>query len=172
MTPFLDSFTVDARTATGMDRPLEAVIDLMARTLADPAAIPVPDLPENETMLFEDETVSIWHERFLPAEVLPPHDHGMFAVLGVYRGAESNRLYRPGGGALRPAGELILRAGEFHVFGPGDVHAVTALGGAPSLGLHVYLGPLTRVARSLYDWETGEARAMDGAAFAAMTRPA
>ncbi|MFW5881897.1 MAG: hypothetical protein ACOCTP_05200, partial [Roseicyclus sp.] len=139
----------------------------------DAIAAAIPAFEEDEVILFEDETVSVWHERFHPHEVLPPHDHAMTAVIGVYRGRERNRLFRPGhDGRLAPGGCLDLSAGQTHVFGPEDVHTVQGLDGAPSLGLHVYLGALTRTQRNLYDWDSLRPIPMTGADFDRLKRPA
>lgn len=172
----LEQFVRDARKAASDANALEAADQLMSRTFADPEAIRagVPDFQEDEVNVYEDDSVSIWHERFLPSEELPPHDHALPAIIGVYHGVERNRLFRKGhgrrAGGLVAGGDLILRAGQTHIFGPDDVHAVQALDGAPSLGLHIYLGPLTRVERSLFDWQSGAPSPMSDAAFLAMKR--
>lgn len=170
----LDQFVADARKAAAAPNALEKTDHLMAALFADPAAIAagVPNMAQDEVNLFEDDTVSIWHERFLHTEELPLHDHQLPAIIGVYHGAERNRLFRKGSARLTQGGELILRAGQTHVFGPDDVHAVQALDGAPSLGLHIYLGPLTKVERSLFDWESGASVPMNDDAFLAMKRAA
>lgn len=169
----LDGFVADARRAAASADPLAAVTRLMAETLADPAHVaagaPVP--VQDETCLFEDGTVSVWHERFMPDVELPPHDHAMPAVLGVYQGREKNRLWPVVDGVALPGGALILEAGQFHVFAPTDVHSVHALDGLPSLGLHIYLGPLTATSRSLFDWTTGAAIALTGSNFEDLVRP-
>lgn len=170
----LDQFIADARRAAAAINALEETDRLMARTFADPDAIKagVPAMEDDEVNLFEDGSVSIWHERFLPTEELPPHDHQLPAIIGVYDGRERNRLYRQSNNRLVPGGQLILQAGQTHVFGPHDIHAVQALGDTPSLGLHIYLGPLTQVERSLFDWQSGAQTPMSETAFLAMKRPA
>ncbi|SFQ19955.1 hypothetical protein [Tranquillimonas alkanivorans] len=168
----LDRFVAAARQAAGDDAPLAAVSRLMAHVLRHPddIAASMPEMEQDETLLFEDETVSVWHERFLPSEILPPHEHRMPAVLGVYRGRERNRLWRLIDGTLHPAGWLDLAAGEMHVLSAEDVHTVQALDGTPSLGLHVYLGPLSQMDRSLFDWHAGTPVSMTAANFRAMKR--
>lgn len=168
----LDQFVTDARKAAAAPNALKMTDQLMAKTFADPDAIKagIREMAEDEVNLFEDDTVSIWHERFLPTEELPPHDHQLAAIIGVYHGVERNRLFRKGDGCLIPGGELVLRAGQTHIFGPDDVHAVQALDGKPSLGLHIYLGPLTKVERSLFEWKTGANVPMSDDAFTAMKR--
>lgn len=170
----LDQFVADGRAAAAKPNALQAADALMVAIFSDPQAIAssMPPMEEDEVILFEDDSVSIWHERFLPTGELPPHDHQLSAVIGVYHGMERNRLFRKSGGRLVEAGSLVLCAGQTHVFGPHDVHAVQALNSAPSLGLHIYLGPLTKVERSLFDWDSGSSLPLCEQTFEAMKRPA
>ena len=46
----------------------------------------------DDEVLFEDDTVSIWFVRFVPGLHVPPHDHQTTATIGVYEGAEDNSL--------------------------------------------------------------------------------
>ena len=46
--------------------------------------------------------------------------------------------------------------GEVLSIGPSAIHSVACTGTEPSCGIHVYLGPLTRVERSLFDLGSGE----------------
>lgn len=170
----LEQFVSDARQAAHAPNALAATEALMADVFANPDLIVagLPALPVEEVMLFEDNTVSIWHEMFLPTEELPPHDHQLPAIIGVYKGVERNRLFRQNSGKLVPNGSLTLGPGDIFVFGARDVHTVQALEGRPSYGLHVYLGALTKVERSLFSWESGHALPMGGEAFEEMKRPA
>ncbi len=167
----LDDFVARARAAAASPDPAAETMALMVRTFADPQALDaaLPE-PEGEVCLFEDDTVSIWHERFEPDAELPPHDHAMPAFLGVYRGRERNRLWHVAGGRAHPGGVLDLGPGQVHAFGPACVHSVIALDGAPSFGLHVYLGPLSEIERSLYNWESGEPLPLTEPAFLSMVR--
>ena len=56
---------------------------------------------------------------------IPPHDHRMWAVVGVYRGREDNVLFRRDGRVLEPAGGRRLEAGEVLVLDTDAIHAVT-----------------------------------------------
>lgn len=171
MTQFtLDGFVADARIAASAPDPLQATCTLMQAALAGAAQADLPDFEDDEILLFEDETVSVWHERFQPHEILPPHDHAMIAVLGVYRGRERNDLWRNDGGIWQRGGTLTLEAGQQHVFAPHDIHSVQAEDGVPSYGLHIYLGALTKVDRHLFDWDTGASVPMSEAAFMSMKR--
>ncbi len=47
----------------------------------------------------------------------PPHNHLMWAVIGVYEGQENNYFYRRGGEGLEPAGSRQLKPSDILVLG-------------------------------------------------------
>ena len=154
----IEEFVKAAREAASDPEPTKAVRKLLFDTLADGEAIAdaIAAQEEDEILLHEDNTVSIWTCRFLPDRVVPPHEHKMDVHIGVFRGAEKNILYRRDAGALKLAKNKTVGTGEVFSLGADGIHAVTAGGDEPSLALHVYLGPLMQVERSLFDWETGD----------------
>jgi predicted metal-dependent enzyme (double-stranded beta helix superfamily) len=159
MTEFnLDLFVSQLRTAASESDAKSRVRKLMDEAFKNPAVIKaaMPEYSDDDVLLFEDETVSIWVVRFVPDLHVPPHDHQTTATIGVYDGAEINHFY------LRQA-DLLVRKTSKRV-GPGDVisikpegiHSVVAADSSYCCGIHVYLGPLTTIERSLFDWESGE----------------
>jgi len=48
---------------------------------------------------------------------LNPHEHRMWAVIGMYGGQEDNAFYRRASGGLEPAGGRELPAGDVLVMG-------------------------------------------------------
>tara|TARA_B100000686_G_C16804126_1_gene988569 strand:+ start:5814 stop:6365 length:552 start_codon:yes stop_codon:yes gene_type:complete len=111
----------------------------------------------NDVMLYEDESVSIWHCCFTPGLTTPPHDHQIPAIIGIYRGVERNEfyeLYAPN--KIQKTSEAIISAGETLQIGPHTIHSVGCLANQPCYGIHVYLGKLTGVRRSLFDLAMGE----------------
>ncbi|KPA20532.1 Cupin domain protein [Shimia sp. SK013] len=133
---------------------------LLEEAVADPVAFgdALPTYEEDDVILFEDETVSIWHCRFQPGKTVPPHDHKMLATIAVYRGAERNDFYERGtGGGLQKSSEVRLGAGDVFQIGPSAIHAVGCASQEPCCGIHVYLGALTKVDRSLFDLSDGAA---------------
>ena len=116
----------------------------------------MPDFEENDVILYEDDTVSIWHCRFDPGYTVPAHDHQMSATIGIYRGAEKNELYqRVANGGLAKQREIVLRAGDVLQIHASDIHAVSCASDVPCCGIHVYLGCLTAADRSLFDVVSG-----------------
>lgn len=92
----------------------------------------------------------------------PVHGHEMWGVAGIYSGAERELRYvKPTEGAscapLVPAGEQTWERGQVTVCctTDDDVHAVTAVGDEPTIGIHVYGGNIGTMARRSYDPETG-----------------
>jgi predicted metal-dependent enzyme (double-stranded beta helix superfamily) len=94
-----------------------------------------------------------------PGQRTPVHDHTVWGLVGVLRGAERSIGYRLGaGGALEPTAESQLAPGDIEAVSPriGDIHAVfNALADRPSISIHVYGGNIGAVARHTYDAATG-----------------
>lgn len=168
-----DQFVDDVRAAAGQVNADQAIAALMARQVRDPdevlAATPMDD--EDECHLFEDDSVSIWHCRFQPDEVLPPHEHLLNVHIAGFAGVERNLLFRRQGGVVQPDRIVDVGPGDVISLTPGDVHAVWADGGRPSYALHVYLGPLMKLKRNLFDWQSGEPVPFSADAFDQMKRP-
>ena len=155
----LDNFMQELRAAAVADDAVKRVRQLMTGAFRDPESIQMgmPHFDNDDEVLFEDDSVSIWFVRFVPGLHVPPHDHQTTATIGVYEGAEDNHFY------LHEAGRLVHKTSKR--VGPGDVialkpdgiHSVEAAGGLQSCGIHVYLAKLTTIERSLFDWDSGEA---------------
>ena len=111
----------------------------------------------NDVMLYEDNSISIWHCYFEPGLTTPPHDHQIPAIIGIYRGAERNEFYKlHTHRKIQKTGEVIISAGETLQIDPYTIHSVGCSGHQPCYGIHIYLGKLTGVRRSLFDLVTGE----------------
>ena len=159
MEKLLEEFVDRARDAAASPDPARAVRAVLEEALTDRdayAAI-IAAQEEDEDHLFEDETVSIWTCRFPPSELTAPHEHKLPVQIAVVGGVEKNILYQRRYGELFEAAEKDVHAGDMLSLGPEAVHAVTAGTGEPSLALHVYLGPLMQIERSLFNWRTGQA---------------
>lgn len=116
----------------------------------------LPDYDEDEVILFEDDSVSIWFCRFQPGLVVPAHDHQMPAFIGVFAGTENNSFYSRQADGLREVRQSQVDAGDVIAIDAKAIHSVSCPGSQPSCALHVYLGKLTTVERSLFLWGDGE----------------
>ena len=173
MTDFdLDRFVAELREVALAENPVKKVRDLMTAVFREPEAISaaMPEYENDDEILFEDDTVSIWFVRFVPGLHVPPHDHQTTATIGVYEGAEDNHFY------LREPDRLVHKStrrvgpGDVIALKPDGIHSVEAAAGQISLGIHVYLAPLSRIERSLFDWDTGMASPFTDDNYNAMKR--
>lgn len=91
----------------------------------------------------------------------PVHDHRVWGLIGMLRGAEvAQHFRRDEQGALWPEGEPVrLNAGDVEAVSPevGDIHRVSnAFGDRPSISIHVYGGNIGAVKRAVYDEDGSE----------------
>lgn len=98
-----------------------------------------------------------------PGQHTPIHNHTVWGVIGVLRGAEYAQRFDVGSpGAPRPVGpEEKLVAGAVDVVSPtrGDVHQVrNAFDDRVSISIHLYGGNIGRVERQVFDASSGQAK--------------
>ena len=95
-----------------------------------------------------------------PGQKTPIHDHTVWGLVGMLRGAERCRRYaRDAAGTLVPVGdEQVIRPGDIEAVSPtvGDVHTVANdLADRPSISIHVYGANIGAVRRHVFDAQTG-----------------
>jgi predicted metal-dependent enzyme (double-stranded beta helix superfamily) len=91
-----------------------------------------------------------------PGHTTPVHDHTVWGLVGVLRGAEKCEEYeRPGDGQpMRKTGEHLIEPGGIDAVSPtvGDIHTVSnALADRPSVSIHVYGANIGAVKRHVFD---------------------
>jgi len=97
-----------------------------------------------------------------PGQKTPVHDHTVWGMVGVLRGAELCEEYaapKPGE-AMRRAGAHRVTPGGVDRVSPtvGDIHVVSnALPDRPSISIHVYGANIGAVARHVFDPACGRA---------------
>jgi predicted metal-dependent enzyme (double-stranded beta helix superfamily) len=88
---------------------------------------------------------------------LLPHNHNMFAVIGIYGGREDNIFWRrlddPDGPALEAAGTDSLGAGQVATLGPDIIHSVANPIRKLTPALHVYGGDFFNPSRPRSQWD-------------------
>ena len=168
----LDAFVSDLREAAVRDDAKKQVRALMNQAFQDPEAVKaaMSGFSGEEEVLFEDETVSIWYVGFDPTKHVPPHDHQTTAFIGVYDGKEKNHFYLVGDGVLEHKTTKVVEPGNVISIGPDAIHSVETANDQFCYGIHVYLGPLTTIERSLFDWDSGVAEPFTDEAYDRLER--
>ena len=141
---------------------------IVERAVAEPQsvvkAVGEPRLGSVEA-LYRGDDLTILNVVWPPLFTVMPHEHRMWAVIGVYTGAEDNMFWRrvgePGSTKVEAAGGLALRVGDAEPLGRDIVHSVTNPIGKLTGAIHVYGGDFFAVQRSEWDPETLTERAYD-----------
>ena len=150
------------------ERPVEsAILARGGRLLADliatddwlpkSHATPSPDRYQ-QYLLYRDPRARFSVVSFVwgPGQATPVHDHRVWGLIGVLRGAElSERFAFDGEGTLRRTGEVqTLDRGTIDAVSPriGDIHRVAnAYDDRTSISIHIYGADIGEVSRSIYD---------------------
>ena len=96
-----------------------------------------------------------------PGMTLYPHDHRMWAVIGIYSGREDNAFYHRSENGLVSHGVKTLSLKETIPLGEAVIHAVTNPLDRITAALHVYGGDFFAVPRSEWDPQTFQERPFD-----------
>ena len=144
-----------------------AVKELVTKAVAEPAqvlkALGEPKLASIQTLYRSDE-LTILNVLWGPCMFLYPHDHRMWAVIGIYGGREENAFYRRSERGLTTAGAKTLDIKDVIPLGDSVIHAVTNPLEKITAAIHVYGGDFFAVPRSEWDPNTLEERPFDVAA--------
>jgi predicted metal-dependent enzyme (double-stranded beta helix superfamily) len=164
----LDTFIADCRAAVAEDESHKAVREIVARAVADPASVlngvGEPGFAGVER-IYHASDLTILNVIWGPMMTIMPHEHRMWAVIGVYTGAEDNMFWRrigePGSSRVEAAGARSLRVGDAEPLGRDIVHSVTNPIPRLTGAIHVYGGDFFAVSRSEWDAETLTERPFD-----------
>src|SRR5262245_31147547 len=156
----LDQFIADCRSARDTDPSHKLVHEVVARAVCDPTAV-LKGLGEPQRAevrkLYHSGTLTILNVIWAPKMTIMPHDHRMWAVIGVYSGREDNIFWRrlPNErGRVEAAGAKALSTGDAEPLGQNIIHSVTNPIGRLTGAIHVYGGDFFRAERSEWDPET------------------
>lgn len=159
-----ERFIEECRAAL-KDRNAQAAIrELVAQAVSDPAqvirALGEPQRSGVETIC-RAEDLTILNLCWGPRMVFKPHDHRMWAVIGVYGGREENTFFRRNGKSLTQHGTKELNAKDTVPLGAAIIHAVTNPLDQITAALHVYGGDFFATPRSEWDPRTFEEHPYD-----------
>ena len=142
-----------------------AVREVLARGVSDPRAMlrAVGEPARAGLDVFHrSKTLTIFAATWSPQMNLMPHNHLMWALIGIYTGREDNILWRRGEGRLRAHGAQCLFEGDVAALPADAIHSVTNPLERFTGGLHIYGGDFFATTRSQWNPETLAEEPSDG----------
>ena len=154
-----DRFIADCRGAGAASGP-SGVLEVVSRAVSAPAEI-LGALGEPRRagvqVLYRSTELTVLNLIWGPQMCQLPHDHRMWAVIGIYTGREDNIFWRrPAGnpdGRIEAAGARALSEREAVPLGPDIIHSVINPVSRLTGAIHVYGGDFFAVPHSQWDPE-------------------
>lgn len=148
----VDDLVRDCIDAGTDPEPHRAVREVVARAVVDPGVVDaLPPRTGGISLLHRSPTLSVLNIVWTPHVQLFPHDHRMWACIGIYAGIEDNEFFgRRADDPTRIEGHrgVRLATGEATLLGDATIHAVSNPADVPTGAIHVYGGDFVAQARS------------------------
>jgi predicted metal-dependent enzyme (double-stranded beta helix superfamily) len=153
----VDALIADLEAAMREPEPRLAAKEVLARALARPDQVADTIAPPagGLTLLHHRPHLTVINIAWAPGMQLMPHDHRMWALIGIYQGREDNQFFRrdPETGLTATTGKR-LEPGEPTLLGAEAIHSVANPGTRLTGAIHVYGGDFVRQPRS--QWGPGD----------------
>ncbi len=154
-----ERFIEECRRALQEGNAQAAIREIVARAVGDRAqvvrALGEPKRAGVETIYRADD-LTILNLAWGPGMRIRPHNHEMWAVIGIYGGCEENVFFRRSDQGLKRHGTKVLNAKDTAPLGASIIHAVTNPLGEITAAIHVYGGNFFETPRSEWDPATLE----------------
>ena len=161
----LEQFMADCQAAVKEHSRQSAIKEIVARAVAHPSelehALGIPQEAKLVT-LYRSIDLTILNLIWAPGMSINPHDHRMWAVIGLYGGREDNTFYRRTAQGLIRAGGKQLVTKDVVILGDKVIHGVTNPLSGFTGAIHVYGGDFFAAPRSEFDPDNFEERPFDG----------
>ncbi len=152
----VDQFVEDCKAAQADDHSHKAVREVLARAVSEPGQV-LAGLGEPKEAgfhkLLHQGDLTILNVVWAPLMTLLPHNHNMWAVIGVYTGREDNIYWRRNGEVIEAAGARALSAKDAEPLGRDIIHSVTNPVEKLTGAIHIYGGDFFETTRS--EWDPG-----------------
>ena len=144
-----DRFVEDCKSAVSQGQ--KAIRELVLEAVADPSGI-VAELGEPTKAgiypLYSGDDLTVINFIWAPCMTLMPHNHHMFAVIGIYQGREDNLFWRRidngaeigANPSIEAAGADSLGPGQVATLGRDIIHSVANPITKLTSAIHVYGG--------------------------------
>lgn len=169
----IDRFVADCIAANGETDAQAAINEVLARAVSTPkavlAALGDPDRA-GLNVLLQSPTLTIFAATWTSQMNLMPHDHLMWANIGIYTGREDNIFWKRTQDGIRAYSADALFVKDTAKLPDDALHSVTNPLQRFTGGIHIYGGDFFNTTRSQWDPETLEEEPSDGARIREMFR--
>ena len=157
----LDELLADCRAGLEESDPRRAIREVVQRAMTRPDAVGDALRPQQGgfTLLLHEPDLTVLHVVWAPGMRIYPHDHRMWATIGIYAGREDNAFYRRATddrSTLVESGGKQLGVGDVVTLGDDTIHSVANTSGVLTAAIHVYGGDFVNEPRS--QWGPGPER--------------
>ena len=164
----LDRFIADCRAAMGSAGSQKAIRELAREAVSDPdQVIQVLGEPKKAgiDLLYRSNEITVINVVWGPRMTAMPHNHHMWAVIGMYGGREDNIFWRTlpddARWPIEAAGAQALMPGDACSLGKDIIHSVTNPLSRLTSAIHIYGGDFVTQQREQWEEETLRKRPYD-----------
>jgi len=133
-----------------------AIRELVAEAVSDSMRV-MSELGKPEhagiTPIHRSHDLTIMNHVWAPYMTLMPHNHQMFAVVGIYSGREDNIFWRRRETIIEAAGAKSLGVGHVAMLGRDVIHSVLNPIGKMTCAIHVYGGDFFNPDEPRSEWD-------------------
>ena len=141
-----ERFVADCRAAFAQDPTHKAVREVLAHAVSNPAAV-LKGLGEPQRAeiqkIFHSDALTILNVVWAPGMMVMPHNHRMWAVIGIYTGREDNVFWRRLKGTpnkIEAAGAKALCEMDAEPLGTDIIHSIINPINKLTGAIHIYGG--------------------------------
>ena len=163
-----ERFVADCRAAFAEDPTHKAVREVLASAVSNPVTV-LKGLGEPKRAeiqkLFQSDALTIINVVWAPGMMVMPHNHRMWAVIGIYTGREDNVFWRRVKGSpskIEAVAAKALCEMDAEPLGTDIIHSVINPIGKLTGAIHIYGGDFFAAERSEWDSMTLEEHRSDG----------
>lgn len=167
----LERFVADCIDAGRQPNPQAAVRETLAAAVSDPGAMLLAlgePAKAGITVLHRSPTLTIFNAVWTPQMNLMPHNHLMWALIGIYTGREDNIFWRKNEERLEAFGADGLFESDVAALPADVIHSVTNPLQRFTGGIHIYGGDFFNKTRSQWNPETLAEEPSDGSSIQRM----
>jgi len=161
----IEQFVADCIAANAETDAQTAVHEVLARAVSTPKAV-ITALGDPDraglNVLLSSATLTIFAATWTPQMNLMPHDHLMWANIGIYTGREDNIFWRRSADGIKAFGADALFERDTAMLPEDALHSVTNPLQRFTGGIHIYGGDFFGTTRSQWNPETLEEEPSDG----------